>query len=93
MTTARDRTARKIAHQEQELAATQDRERLRELGDILTSNFYQMERGMARLHTVDFYDPEGAERSTSLWIPPHPPSRMRPSTTRTTTRPRRRRRC
>ena len=51
VTTARDRTARKIAHQEQELAATQDRERLRELGDILTSNLYQMERGMARLRT------------------------------------------
>ena len=61
VTTARDRTARKIAHQEQELEATRDRERLRELGDILTSNFYQMERGMARLRTVDFYDPEGKE--------------------------------
>ena len=61
VTTARDRTARKIAHQEQELEATRDRERLRQLGDILTSNFYQMERGMARLRTVDFYDPEGKE--------------------------------
>ena len=63
VTTARDRTARKIAHQEQELEreATRDRERKRELGDILTSNFYQMERGMARLRAVDFYDPEGRE--------------------------------
>ena len=66
VTTARDRTARKIAHQEQELSATQDRERLRELGDILTSNLYQMERGMARLHTVDFYDPEGKEIDIKL---------------------------
>ena len=66
VTTARDRTARKIAHQEQELAATQDRERLRELGDILTSNLYQMERGMARLRTVDFYDPEGREVDIQL---------------------------
>ena len=66
VTTARDRTARKIAHQEQELAATQDRERLRELGDILTSNFYQMQRGMARLRTVDFYDPEGKEIDIKL---------------------------
>ncbi len=55
VTTARDRTARKIAHQEQELAATQDRERLRELGDI-----------MARLRTVDFYDPEGKEVDIQL---------------------------
>ena len=61
VTTARDRTARKIAHQEQELAATQDRERLRELGDILTSNLHAMERGMEVLRVVDFYDPEGRE--------------------------------
>ena len=66
VTTARDRTARKIAHQEQELASTQDRERLRQLGDILTSNFYQMQRGMARLRTVDFYDPEGKEVDIKL---------------------------
>ena len=66
VTTARDRTARKLAHQEQELAATRDRERLRQLGDILTSNFYQMERGMARLHTVDFYDPEAREIDVPL---------------------------
>ena len=61
VTNARDRTARKIGNQEKELAATRDRDRLRELGDILTSNFWQMERGMARLRTVDFYDPEGKE--------------------------------
>ena len=61
VTTARDRTARKIAHQEQELAATQNRERLRELGDILTSNLHQLERGMARFRTTDFYDLEGKE--------------------------------
>ena len=92
VTTARDRTARKIAHQEQELEATRDRERLRQLGDILTSNFYQMERGMARLRTVDFYDPEGKE----ILIPLDPlltPSRTPPSTTRSTTRPRPPRPC
>jgi len=61
VTNARDRTARKIAIQEKELAATLDRDRLRELGDILTSNLYQMERGMTVLRTVDFYDPEGQE--------------------------------
>ena len=61
VTNARDRTARKIGNQEKELAATRDRDRLRQLGDILTSNFWQMERGMARLRTVDFYDPEGKE--------------------------------
>ncbi len=61
VTNARDRTARKIAHQEQELAATQNREQLRQFGDILTSNLHCMERGMKCLHTVDFYDPEQRE--------------------------------
>ena len=61
VTNARDRTARKIGNQEKELAATRDRDRLRQLGDILTSNFWQMEKGMARLRAVNFYDPEGKE--------------------------------
>ena len=61
VTSARDRVARKLANQEKELASTQDRERLRQFGDIITSNLHQMERGMARLRAVDFYDPEGAE--------------------------------
>ncbi len=63
---ARDRTRRKIANQEKELTATLDRDRLRELGDIITSNFYQMERGMTRLRAVDFYDPEGKEIDIKL---------------------------
>ena len=66
VTNARDRVKRKIANQEKELAATQDRDRLRRLGDLLTSNFYQMEKGMARLRTVDFYDPEGREIEIKL---------------------------
>ena len=66
VTNARDRTARKIANQEKELAATKDRDRLRQLGDIITSNFYQMSRGMARLRAVNFYDPEGGEVEIKL---------------------------
>ena len=66
VTNARDRTARKIANQEKELAATRDRDRLRQLGDILTSNFSQMEKGMARLRAADFYDPEGGEVEIKL---------------------------
>ena len=61
VTNARDRTARKIANQEKELAAARDRDRLRQLGDIITGNFYQMEKGMARLRAADFYDPAGRE--------------------------------
>ena len=66
VTNARDRTARKIGHQEKELTATKDRDRLRQLGDILTSNFYQVQKGMACLRTVDFYDPEGKDIEIKL---------------------------
>ena len=54
----RDRLARKLAHQRTELEATYDRDRLRQLGDIVTANLHQMERGQVRLSAVDFYDPE-----------------------------------
>ena len=66
VTNARDRTARKIANQQRELEATQDRERLRQFGDIITSNLHAMERGMATLRAMDFYDPEGGEVEIKL---------------------------
>ena len=52
------RVRRKLANQEKELEATYDRERLRQLGDIVTANIHRMERGKARLIATDFYDPE-----------------------------------
>ena len=66
VTNAWERVKRKIANQEKELAATKDRDRLRQLGDILTSNFYQMSKGMARLRAADFYDPQGKEVEIKL---------------------------
>ena len=66
VTNARDRTARKIANQQRELDATQDRERLRQFGDIITSNLHAMERGMSSLRALDFYDPEGREVDVKL---------------------------
>ena len=66
VTNARDRTARKIANQQRELEATQDRERLRQFGDIITSNLHAMERGMATLRAMDFYAPEGGEVEIKL---------------------------
>lgn len=50
------RTQRKIALQEKELSATYDRERLRQLGDIVTANLYQIQRGQTVLSAEDFYD-------------------------------------
>ena len=54
---ARERTARKLENQRLELMATQDRERLRELGDILTTNLHLLERGRATVKLQDYYDP------------------------------------
>lgn len=66
VTNARDRTARKLANQARELSATGQRERLRQMGDLITSNLHRMERGMRSLRTMDFYDPEGRETDVPL---------------------------
>jgi len=50
------RLTRKLALQEKELAATYDRERLRQLGDIVTANLHAIRRGQTVLEAEDFYD-------------------------------------
>ncbi len=50
------RLSRKIAIQEKELTATYDRERLRQLGDIVTANIHRIEKGQRLLQAEDFYD-------------------------------------
>nr|WP_325181495.1 NFACT RNA binding domain-containing protein [uncultured Oscillibacter sp.] len=55
-TTARDRLRRKLALQEKEYAATQDRDKLRVQGDLITANLYRMERGQARLECENYYE-------------------------------------
>ena len=61
MTNLRDRTRRKLEIQRKELTATYDRERLRQLGDIVTANLHAISRGQTRLTAVDFYDPDMKE--------------------------------
>lgn len=58
---AHDRVTRKLAAQREELRKTESRERLRELGDIITANLHRMHRGMTVLRAQDFYAPEGGE--------------------------------
>ena len=58
ITTLLDRVTRKLAIQRKELAATANRERTRQLGDIVTANLWQIQRGQVRLTAEDFYDPE-----------------------------------
>ena len=50
------RLTRKLAIQEKELEATYDRERLRQLGDILTANIHRIVKGQTSVECEDFYD-------------------------------------
>ncbi len=50
------RLTRKIALQEKELRESKDRERLRQLGDIVTANLHRIKKGQTVLQAEDFYD-------------------------------------
>ena len=50
------RLTRKLAIQEKELLETYDRERLRQLGDIVTANIHRIRKGQTLLQAEDFYD-------------------------------------
>ena len=50
------RLTRKLAIQEKELEATYDRERLRQLGDIVTANIHKIVKGQTLIQCEDFYD-------------------------------------
>ena len=62
------RFKRKLAIQEKELEATFDRERLRQLGDILTANIHRIKKGQTLVTCEDFYD----EEMKSIEIPISP---------------------
>ena len=55
------RLKRKLSLQEKELAATLDRERLRQLGDILTANIHRIQKGQTTIRCEDFYDEDMKE--------------------------------
>ena len=55
-TVARDRMARKAETLRLEYVATQERDRLRLCGDLITANLYRMERGMARFTAENYYE-------------------------------------
>ena len=50
------RITKKLAIQEKELEATFDRERLRQLGDIVTANIHRIVKGQTTVSCEDFYD-------------------------------------
>lgn len=66
--TARDRTAKKLALQQEELQRSTDREALRRKADLITANLYRMKKGDRTLVTQDFY----AEGCPEVEIPLDP---------------------
>ncbi len=62
------RLTKKMALQQQELEKTYDRERLRQLGDILTANLHKITKGQTSVEVEDFYD----EEMKSIEIPLSP---------------------
>ena len=62
------RLRRKLAVQGKELEATYDRERLRQLGDILTANLSRLKKGQTEARCEDFYD----ENMAAVTIPLSP---------------------
>ncbi len=62
------RLKRKLAIQEKELEATYDRERLRQLGDIVTANIHRIVKGQTTVECQDFYD----EQMPTISVPISP---------------------
>lgn len=69
----RDRDARKLAARLDERARSEDRDRLRRCGDLLSANLWQLKKGERSATLPDFYDPAGG----SVTIPLDP--RLSPS--------------
>ena len=66
--TVRDRTAKKLALQQEELKRSEDREALRRRADLITANLYRMKKGDRTLIAQDFY----AEDCPEVEIPLDP---------------------
>lgn len=66
VTNARDRLARKLAAQQKELDATQNREQYKRMGDLITANLYQLEKGMNKATVVDYYAEDCPEVEITL---------------------------
>ncbi len=62
----RERTARKVANQSRELAQARDREGLRVRGDLIMSNLWRLNKGMAGARLENYYDPAGGTLDVAL---------------------------
>ncbi len=53
--TARDRIARKLSSQREELKRTEDRDTIRKNAELITANMYRMKKGDTKLSCEDYY--------------------------------------
>ena len=53
--TARDRIARKLVSQREELKRTEDRDAIRKNAELITANMYRVKKGDAKLECEDYY--------------------------------------
>lgn len=56
--TVRDRTARKLAGQSEELLRTESREETRKMAELVTANLYRLKKGMRSFECEDYYQPD-----------------------------------
>ena len=65
---ARDRVRRKLVAQRKELSSSQNREKFKRRGDLITSNLYQIEPGSRKVKVIDYFDPACPEIEINLDI-------------------------
>ena len=63
---AESRLQRKIAAQEEELAACAEKEKLREAADLITANLYALKRGDEQVTLINYYSPDMEEVTLTL---------------------------
>ncbi len=63
---ARDRLARKLGNQREELKRTETREELRQRAELVTANLYRLKKGDRSLVCQNYYDPDCPEITIPL---------------------------
>ena len=66
--TARDRLARKLALQKQELEKSSERDEIRRDAELLTANLYRVKKGEDKVTVEDYYEPDCPLRTIKLDI-------------------------
>ena len=56
LTAAETRLTKKLAAQEADLAACEEKEAFKKAGDLITANIYRLSRGMTEAHLEDYYE-------------------------------------